>query len=245
MNAQAMLGDGALRMGMQIRGGPWKIVPLASNDVNPVLVFANEAQSARAASYQSLAEKIADDPDWNDSRQVFVSSPDEGDGKTSTAFNLAWALSTRAKPVLLTEMNLGRPGLRDMLGKPRIRYGIDCVLRKIATEKESVFSLVHDDLHVAAARDALARSEIRRFQPELDSFLSWARKEYQWIIVDCPPVLSHQWNDWLKERAGSVLLVVRSGKTPGVDVRRASGRLGRSLKGVVINKNGAAGWTRA
>jgi len=242
MSSQVALGDGKLQMGMQIRGGPWKIVPLASRDVNPALVFANEQQAPRAASYQALADKIIEDPEWKDSRRIFVTSPDDGDGKTSTAFNLAWALSTRTKPVLLAELNLGRPDLRNMLGKPRIRYGVDCVLRGISSEKESVFSLVSEDFHVAAVRDKMARSEVKRFQPLFDSFLDWARKEYQWVVLDCPPVLSNRWNDWFKAHATSVLLVVRNEKTPAVDVRRASRRLEQALKGVVLNRKGTAAW---
>jgi Mrp family chromosome partitioning ATPase len=242
MISSAILGDGKLQMGMQIRGGPWKIVPLASRDVNPALVFANEQQAPRAASYQALADKIIEDEEWQDSRQIFVSSPDDGDGKTSTAFNLAWALSTRTKPVLLAELNLKRPDLRNMLGNPRIRYGVDCVLKGISAEKESVFSLVSEDLHVAAVRDKMGRSEIKRFQPLFDSFLDWAGKEYQWVVLDCPPVLSSSWNEWFKERAASVLLVVRSEKTPAVDVRRASRRLEHALKGVVLNRKGTTAW---
>jgi Mrp family chromosome partitioning ATPase len=235
MTTPAFALDGKLQMRMQIRNGPWKIVPLARQEVNPALVFANEQQGIRAATYQRLAEKIMDDADWCSARQIFVTSPDHGDGKSSTAFNLAWALSTRVKPVLLAELNLHAPRLRSMLGKPRVRYGVDSVLRGIAAEKESVFSLVNEDLHVSAVRDPMKRSEVRRFQPSLDSYLEWANKQYQWVVYDCPPVLSSEWNGWFKERASSVMLVARAEKTPGVDVRHASKRLGDRLKGVVLN----------
>ena len=240
MSAQGFLVDGKLQMGMQIRGGPWKIIPLPSEDIDPALVFASEQQAARAASYQALADKIIEDKEWPASHRIFVTSPDAGDGKTSTAFNLAWALSTRVKPILLTELNLGRPRFCSMLGKPRIRYGVDCALKGISTEKESVFSLVNEDLHVAAIRDTMGRGEMKRFQPLFNSFLNWAQKEYQWIVLDCPPVLSSAWNHWLNEQAVSALLIVRSRKTPAVDVSRASRRLGKRLRGVVLNQNSPA-----
>jgi Mrp family chromosome partitioning ATPase len=235
MSAQGLLVDGKLQMGMQIRGGPWKIIPLPSKDIDPALVFASERQALRAASYQSLADRIIQDKEWPSSHRIFVTSPDEGDGKTSTAFNLAWALSTRVQPVLLAEVNLARPRFCTMLGRPRIRYGVDSVLRGVSTEKEAVFSLVNDALHVAAIRDSMGRSEIKRFQPLFNSFLDWAQKEYQWIVLDCPPVLSRAWNSWLREQAAPALLIVRSRRTPAVDVRRASRRLGKRLKGVVLN----------
>jgi Mrp family chromosome partitioning ATPase len=239
MTTPAYFADGTLQMGMQIRGGPWQTFPLASRDVSPALVFASEKQAARAPGYQALADKIIEDRAWSAARQIFVTSPDRGDGRTSTAFNLAWALSTRVKPVLLAELNLGEPRMRAMLGKPRIRYGIDCVLRGIASGKESVFSLVTEDLHVAAVRDAMNRSEIKRFQPSVDSFIDWALGEYKWVVFDCPPVLSRSWKGWFAEHADPVLLLARSEKTPAIDVRRASRRLGSSLKGVVLNSAGA------
>jgi Mrp family chromosome partitioning ATPase len=235
MTTPAIFMDGKLQMGMQIRGGPWKTIPLATRDVNPALVFANEHQLARAASYQRLADKIVDDEEWNQTRHVFVTSPNNKDGKTSTAFNLAWALSTRAKPILFVELNFHKPQLRGMLGNPRIRYGIDSVLRGIASGKESVFSLVNDDLHVCAMRDPLKKSELKRFLPAFDLFLAWAKREYQWIVFDCPPVLSSSWNAWFDKNGNSVLLVARSERTPAVNVQRASVRLGKRLKGVVLN----------
>jgi Mrp family chromosome partitioning ATPase len=240
MSAQGFLVDGKLQMGMQIRGGPWKIIPLPSEDIDPALVFASEQQAARAASYQALADKIIEDKEWPASHRIFVTSPDAGDGKTSTAFNLAWALSTRVKPILLAELNLGRPRFCSMLGKPRIRYGVDCALKGISTEKESVFSLVNEDLHVAAIRDTMGRGEMKRFQPLFNSFLNWAQKEYQWIVLDCPPVLSSAWNHWLNEQAVSALLVVRNRKTPAIDVGRASRRLGKRLMGIVLNQSSPA-----
>jgi Mrp family chromosome partitioning ATPase len=227
--------DGKLKMGMQIRGGPWKIVPLASQSMDPALVFSSELQAVRAASYEKLAARIIEDPDWNATRQVFVTSPDPGDGKTSSAFNLAWALSTRAKPVLLVELNLRSPRFGAMLGNPRIRYGVDSVLRGIATPRECVFSLVNEDLHVAAARDAMSYSEIRRFQSGFNALISWAKQEYQWVVFDCPSVLSLAWNDWHDANAKSVLMIVRNEHTPEIDVRRASKRLGDRLKGVALN----------
>jgi Mrp family chromosome partitioning ATPase len=240
MSTQGLLVDGKLQMGVQIRGGPWRIIPLPSKDIDPALVFADEQQAVRAASYQSLADRILEDAEWPSSHRVFITSPDEGDGKTSTAFNLAWAFSTRVKPVLLVELNLARPRFCSMLGKPRIRYGVDCALKGVSTEKESVFSLVNADLHVAAIRDAMRGSEIRQLQPLFNSFLKWAEKEYQWVVLDCPPVLSRAWNSWLNVHADPALLIVRSRKTPAVDVTRASRRLSRKLRGVVLNHFSAA-----
>lgn len=242
MSTPAIVGDIKLQMGMQIRNGPWQHVPLRSKDIHPSLVFANEQQAMRAASYETLADRLIADKTWAESRQIFVTSPMAGDGKTTTAFNLAYAFSKRAQPVLLVELNLQAPGLRTTLGNPRIRYGIDSLLRKIATEQESVFTLVSDDLYIGAVRDAMSRTEIKRFQPALGPFLKWAREEFEWVILDCPPVLSRHWDEWFKENATSVLMVVRSERTPGIYVRSASRKLKGSLKGAVLSRAGIDTW---
>jgi hypothetical protein len=59
-------------------------------------------------------------------------------------------------------------------------------------------------------------------------------------VLDCPPVLSRAWNSWLNVHADPALLIVRSRKTPAVDVTRASRRLSRKLRGVVLNHFSAA-----
>jgi Mrp family chromosome partitioning ATPase len=238
MNAGVVVEESRLALSLPIGRGPRKTIELNKKDLHPALTFANRRTDAVAeaeiASYQSIAENLLRDDRWQP-RQVFVSSPAAGDGKTSTAFNLAWALSMQQKSVLLIELNFARPRFRSVLGDLRIRYGLEGALQGSAKPEDSVFSLGDSGLHVSAVRDALDKTGIKRRLPLLANFIGWAAESYEWLILDCPPVLSPAWNGWFRENASPVLMVVRAHKTALLEVRKAAQQLGPNLKGTLLN----------
>jgi Mrp family chromosome partitioning ATPase len=226
-----------LSLSMPIGGGPRKVVEVPSKDILSTLIFANEQLLTGAAGYHAVAENLLHENWWNP-RRVFVTSPVRGDGKTCTAFNLAWALTTRGKSVLLVELNFARPRFRSVLGDLRIRYGVDCAIRGSVKPADSVFSMGSDRLNVSAVRDAMGRRELKQNMPSLVSFLNWGSENYDWLILDCPSVLSPSWNTWFRENAEPALLVVREHQTPLVQIRQATRNLGDRLKGVLLNDSG-------
>ncbi len=218
---------------MPLGDGRLEAVELLREGVHPALLFANE-QSPADASYQGVADRLLSGGWWNP-RRIFVTSPAEGDGKTSTAFNLAWALTTRGASVLLAELNFERPRFSSVLGNLPIRFGVDCAMRRLASPADSVFLMGDELLGVAAVKNAMPKSELKTHLPLLASFLNWAHDRYDWMILDCPPVLSSGWNQWFRQYARPALLVVREQHTPEVQVRQATSRLGDGLKGVLLN----------
>jgi len=238
MNAGVIAEESRLALSVAIGRGPKKVIELNKKDLHPALTFAHRRTNASAeveiASYRRVVDNLLRDDKWQP-RQVFVSSPKAGDGKTSTAFNLAWALSMQQKSVLLIELNFARPRFRSVLGDLRIRYGLDGALQGSAKPEDSVFSLGDSGLHVSAVRDALDKSGIKRRLPSLSNFIGWASESYEWLVFDCPPVLSSGWTGWFRENANPVLMVVRAHKTPLLEVRRAAQQLGPSLKGTLLN----------
>jgi Mrp family chromosome partitioning ATPase len=239
MTTQPLSQDRQLSLSMPTGGGPRRIVQIPSKGIHPTLVIANEQPLPSAASYQAIADNLLHEAWWTPAR-IFITSPIHGDGKTCTAFNLAWALSTRGKSVLLVELNFARPRFRRILGDIRIRHGVDCSMRGSSRPADSVFSLAGGALNISAVRDVMGAGELKQHLPSLASFLDWGSETYDWLILDCPPVLSHAWNDWFRENAAPSLLVAREEHTPLVQIHRATKRLGDGLKGVLLNDSAPA-----
>lgn len=233
MATQRLIPASRLSLSMPIGDGRLEAVDLPREGVHPSLLFANE-QSPAGASYQGVADRLLAGEWWNP-RRIFVTSPTVGDGKTCTAFNLAWALTTRGASVLLAELNFERPRFSEVLGGLPIRFGVDCAMRRLASPADSVIEMGDESLGVAAVKNAMARAELKKNLPLLASFLSWGHDRYDWLVLDCPPVLSSGWNEWFRQYAQPALLVVREQHTPEVQVREATKRLGAGLKGVLLN----------
>ena len=117
-------------------------------------------------------------------RQVLVTSPSRGDGKTLTASNLALAFRARNISVLLVELALRRPQFSRIFGDPPSHRGMDSVLRG-ECKLEDIVCLRNDNgLHLAMsgpmpyAEDLLAPGEA------LNKALEGARAGYKWTIFD-------------------------------------------------------------
>ena len=239
MATQRLIPASRLSLSIPIGDGRLEAVDLRREGVHPALLFANE-QSPADASYQGVADRLLAGGWWNP-RRIFVTSPTIGDGKTCTAFNLAWALTTRGASVLLAELNFERPRFCSVLGGLQIRFGVDCAMRRFASPADSVFLMGDESLGVAAVKNAMPRAELKIHLPLLASFLNWGHDRYDWLILDCPPVLSSGWNKWFRQYARPALLVVREQHTPEVQVRKVASRLGAGLKGVLLNDVTSAG----
>ncbi len=202
------------------------------------LLLAQEQSESSTRGFQQVLEMWA--KATGGSRRMFVTSAGPGEGKTSMAVNLAWLLSQREESVLLVELNFVQPGLRSLFGDIWIKHGIDSVVRDLATPVESMFALENDFLHVAAVREPMRNADVKRRSAGLAKFLSWGESRYDWMILDCPSVLSGAWTGWLRDHADPALLVTQAEGTTRAQLRSAVAALGQHLKGVVLNKSGSA-----
>jgi Mrp family chromosome partitioning ATPase len=236
MTTQALFHTPQLSLNMPIGNGRRKTVELPRKDIHPALVIAEGEFQQASESYRQAADNLLRNSCWR-SRRIFITSPIAGDGKTCTAFNLASALSSRGKSVLVTELSFIKPTFRNLLGGIRIWNGLDCALRGTTEPADTIFSMAENGPDVCAVRDSTPITQIRQLLPGLDHFLEWAGKRYDWVLLDCPPVLSPEWNSWFREHVGPTLLVVREQHTPLVDIRKATTVLGANLKGLLLNES--------
>jgi Mrp family chromosome partitioning ATPase len=235
MITQLGVPEDSLSLNIPTRSGQRKAVEIQGNKIDPALILARPQSAPALQGYLIAADNLLLGKPWS-SRRVYVTSPAAGDGKTCASFNLAWALSLRTESVLLVELNFGRPEFRSVLGNLHLWNGIDCALRGSAKPADSVFSMGTHGLDVCAVREAAGQRD--QHLERLDAFLDWCGERYDWLVLDCPPVFSREWQHWSRQNASPILMVVREGKTPEVTVRKAVDVLGSHLKGVLLNDCG-------
>jgi capsular exopolysaccharide synthesis family protein len=168
-------------------------------------------------------------------RSVMVASAVAAEGKTLTATNLALALSgSFAKRVLLVDGDLRKPaihrllqldngaGLSDMLKRPGRRTPAHTLSPTL-----SVITGGDADRDPVAllASDAAAR------------FLAEAREQYDWVVVDTPPVVLFPDAELFASRLETCVMVVRAGRTAAHVAAWAATTIGTSrILGVALNR---------
>ncbi len=147
---------------------------------------------------------------------VAVTSPSGGEGKTTTAINLAGALAQAAEHrVLLVEADLRRPGVVAQLGMSAPGFGLAEAITDGARRFEELCLPVPGfNLSVLpAGHPVMSPYEILR-SPRVTDLLAEARSRYDYLIIDTPPVIPCPDYRLLEPSIDGVMLVVAADKTP-------------------------------
>lgn len=190
--------------------------------LDPHLVMLSDPDAPGAEAYRSLRSLVERMAPAGSSLVLAITSPGEGDGKTTTAINLAAALAEdEHRRVLLIDADLRRSGVALGLGlRPGERKGL--------SDRISSPSLALEDLVLPSIRGGLdvllTGSPTRRpyevLQSEATSALvEECRRRYAFVVVDAPPVIPVSDCRVIERWVDGFLLVVRADHTkrPWID----------------------------
>ena len=194
--------------------------------------LASSAGEAYRALRTSLRFVNPDEP----LRTLLVTSPDDGEGKTTTAANLAMALAQDGQKVVLVDADLRRAGATKLLGVPAT-VGLTSVMNgSIAVD--AALQSYRDEFAVLPAgplpsnpAELLGSERMRAVLEELADIADI-------VVVDAPPVLPVTDAVVLSACVDGTALVVRHGKSHRAHVAEAARRLssvGANVVGFVFN----------
>ena len=204
------------------------------------LVSVTAPASMEAEQYQSLRLKLERFQRERDLKVVAITSPGAQEGKSVTAINLAAALARGSGTrVLLIEADVRRPAVSRYLGLNGSAGDKSLALLlgdSTGTLQDGVqrFDSLNFDVILAGSPDTPVNELLR--SPRVASLLNEAREQYDYVIVDTPPLgpvsdcaLLARWVDGL-------LLVVAAHKTPRKMLEASLNQLdAASVLGIVFN----------
>jgi capsular exopolysaccharide synthesis family protein len=164
-----------------------------------------------------------------------VTSCDEGEGKSSVAANLAWALASGSLPVVAMDCDLRRPALHTLFGAPIVPGLSDYAASGM---DNLVFSTLNPNLGVISAGipDRHPADIVSADVPQILASLQISGKS---VVMDCPPLSGVAETMILSVRADAVILVVDAHRFDPERLERSVARLeaaGATVAGVVLNR---------
>ncbi len=208
-------------------------MPDAALDRRLALVI--DPDSERSASFRVLRHHLLE---LGRPQVVIVSSPRAGDGKTTTAINLALALAEcgRAK-TLLVETHVRRPQLTSIFKfvPPW------CFAEQLAAHRHqpampwSLIDIPQLWLHIAAINPRIAQTQLLDGPAFAIAMERLRQGGYDHIVVDAPPVLGSADVNLMADAADSVVFALRARRSNVRDLRRAIDQLGSNkVTGTVL-----------
>jgi capsular exopolysaccharide synthesis family protein len=171
-------------------------------------------------------------------KSLLITSAYPNDGKSTVALNLAITLAEGGqRKVLLIEGDMHHPTISQRLNlPPRPAAGLASCLNGQTALGDCILKI--DPIEISllpAGRPGNHPTELLQ-SDALADLMRTARKQFDWIIVDSPPVQPLSDALLLRQRTDATLLVIRSGHTPSSAVDEAVTLLGKkNILGMVLN----------
>lgn len=173
-----------------------------------------------AKSLRSLAVRLNKERQEHGARVTALSSVNSGGGATTISLNAAHAMKHFCERVLLVEADNIRPGLGRFL---EAETGAPPDLAKVLTGGVSIESCVRRD--PLRDIDCLLLGEGRwneALYRQLPVFLDRLRQAYDYIIINCAPILDTDLTEMLLVRSDVAVLVVQGDRTKYADFARTA-----------------------
>lgn len=155
-----------------------------------------------------------------DSNCVALTSWSKGEGKSTATVNLAISFSKMGKRVLLIDTDLRRPNLHNLL-KIRNEQGVTDVIAQLSRFDAAVHHEVISCLDVLTSGPIPPNPSELLASNAFIELINQAKQEYDYVILDTPPLGVVADTLLLKDFVAGYVLVVRERLTTHGDIERA------------------------
>lgn len=174
----------------------------------------------------------------NGKQVLMVVSLLENEGKSTVAVNMALAMAKKHNRVLLIDCDLRKPACTKLLNVKWNGPGVRNVLAGSAEPADVIIEDGRSGLHLLLEKTPTRNSGDLIGSSNMENLLVWARANYDFVVLDLPPMSAVTDAERMMELADGTLLVVRqnAAAAPALNKVIASLSSGKAkLLGCVLN----------
>ena len=202
------------------------------------LISVVDPQSPSAESYRSLRTTVLAMAGRQGVKTVLITSALAGEGKTTTAANLAVSLANTGKRVVLVSADLRRPRVHQFFGLPNSRGLSDILTAEDETIRIGPRDTGIENLWVFVSGPIPERPAELLQSRRMQDFIDECRKVSDITIIDGPPMLAVADSLAIAPHVDGVVLVTDSETTPRGAIAQSRlelDRIGATVLGAVLN----------
>lgn len=206
--------------------------------VRKPLLTQSAPQSPRAESFRQLRTNLQFANVAEHTKAVVVTSSLPGEGKSTTATNLAIALSQAGHSVCLVDADLRRPMVNEYLGLDR-SAGLTTALVGAADVRDLLQPWGEDNLFVLTSGQIPPNPSELLGSGEMQRLIGILEDTFDSIVIDAPPLLPVTDAAVLAQHLGGVILVASVMKVKQSELEKSISSLrlvDANLLGIVLNR---------
>lgn len=209
-----------------------------SDAVKKPLLTQSPGQSPRAESFRQVRTNLQfTNVSQNQQKSVLVTSSVPGEGKTTTATNMAIALAQSGQRVALVDADLRRPMVASYLGLEG-GAGLTTALIGAAELPDLLQPWGEDELFVLTSGQIPPNPSELLGSEGMTRIISHLESDFDVVIIDAPPLIPVTDATVLSQKVGGVVLVVGAAKVRTQDLEKSLSSLelvDAQVLGVVLN----------
>lgn len=213
----------------------WKVVK--DTIVDRSLATYHRPKSRISEAYRAVRAALYFGTRGQGHRVIQVTSSDPGDGKSTLAANLAVAIASSGKRCLLVDADLRRPRVDSLFGLSN-EIGLSSVVQQGMDIPDAIQTTPIPNFEVMTVGPRVDNPAELLLSPRFTELVSMLREQYDFVIIDTPPVLAVTDPAAVAAHVDGVVLVVKITKRSRPHAKRACETLdliGARVLGVVVN----------
>jgi capsular exopolysaccharide synthesis family protein len=201
-----------------------------------MFIVEKEPKSIAAETYRTLRTNIQYSSFDKEYRVIMVTSSEPGEGKSTTSGNLALCLAQGDKKVILVDCDLRKPSIHK-----KFRISNIVGLSDVIIGKEDLVTAMHrynKNLVILTSGKIPPNPSEMLSSKAMTNLIENLKENFDYIILDTPPVQAVTDSQILSTKADGAILVVRAEKTKKDSVQNAIGLLKKvnaHVIGTVLN----------
>ncbi|MZQ83673.1 polysaccharide biosynthesis tyrosine autokinase [Paenibacillus sp. 5J-6] len=202
------------------------------------IMMQRNPNSPAAEAYRSLRFNIDCSVFGREAKTITVTSSGRGEGKTTTAINLAVAYAQTGKKVVLVDADLRNPSIHVTFREDNGR-GLTSYLVNQSAVNEIVRESYIENLSIVTSGPTPQNPSGLLASNQMDILLAELSSEYDMVIVDTTSILTVTDAKIMATKCDGTLLIVKSGKVKRGIAKKVKEELhlaNVNLIGVVMNE---------
>ena len=191
------------------------VIPAANwdpDDLHTHVLTNMDQKSGLSEAYRNVRSSLLFSSGPNSPRVIALTSAVPKEGKTTTSLNISVSLAQAGQRVLLVDGDMRRGEIHKFFGLEGGR-GLSDVLAGQAKPESVIQRTGLPNLDLVATGPFPATPAELILRNEFNAFIDYARRTYDRIVIDCPPVMAVSESSILASMVDGVVMVVWAGQT--------------------------------
>ena len=218
-------------------GGKRRQAKGAAAAMSSVLCVTHDRKGAQAEAYRAIRTAVYFSAQAEGMRVLQVTSPNPGDGKTTTAANLALSMAEAGKKILLVDADFRRPQVHEIMGIDN-SVGLKGAIEGEVEIGDATRYSGMSNLWLMTSGGRPANPAELLTSARFKDLLDVVREQYDMVIVDTPPVLAVTDACAVAPRVDAVVMVLRltaNSRATATHAMDALTSIGAHVLGVIVN----------